>query len=115
MKLFGKFDIILYLIIFTLLFGLVFFRNNPGDIKVYIDGNLYMVISLTKDDIYHVEDFLSFEVNNSKVRVIESTCPDKLCVKTGWINTPGIPIVCVPNKTMIIIESKDSEMDLITQ
>ncbi len=115
MKLFGKFDIFLYLIIFVLLFGLFFFRNNPGDIKVYVDGNLHMIISLTEDGIYVVDDFLTFEVKDLKVKVIESTCLDKLCVKTGWVNTPGIPIVCVPNKTMIIIESRSSEMDVVTQ
>jgi len=115
MKLFGKFDVFLYLIIFSFLFCLFFFREAPGDVRVYVDGDLYMIVSLTENAVYEIEDFMKIEISDSRVRVTESTCPDKLCIKAGWVDTPGIPIVCVPNKTMVIIEGKDRDIDVITQ
>jgi len=42
-----------------------------------------------------------------KVRVKESSCPNKICVKTGWIKRSGEIIVCAPNEvTVRILSSK---------
>ena len=35
------------------------------------------------------------------MRIIDSPCPNKTCVAQGWHN----PLVCLPNKVMITIES----------
>lgn len=58
------------------------------------------------------------EVENGSIRIIESPCPDQICVKRGWIDTPGESIICVPNEIVIDIESgKNSidEIDVIAQ
>jgi hypothetical protein len=35
----------------------------------------------------------------------------------GWIARPGVPIVCIPNKVMVIIEADPNNLDydVITQ
>lgn len=49
------------------------------------------------------------EIKDRRVRVRESSCPDKVCVKTGWIKRSGEIIVCAPNQiTIRILGFKDS-------
>lgn len=50
-------------------------------------------------------------VETGKVRVTESTCPDKVCARTGWISRPGQSIVCLPNKVVVRIEGSDIRND----
>ena len=40
---------------------------------------------------------------NGYVWVEDSCCPNKLCVKTGKVRTPGQVIVCVPNEVVVRI------------
>ncbi|NLP46870.1 MAG: NusG domain II-containing protein [Epulopiscium sp.] len=42
------------------------------------------------------------EIQSGRIRFIESSCPDQVCVHTGWINEAGSIAVCLPN--MISIE-----------
>lgn len=59
-------------------------------------------------------------LESGKVRVTESTCPDKICVRTGWIGRPGQSIVCLPNRVVVRIEGSEirydpgSDLDAIT-
>lgn len=41
---------------------------------------------------------------DGRARMKESDCPDKVCVRTGWIAHPGQVIVCLPNKIVVRIE-----------
>lgn len=47
------------------------------------------------------------QIKGLKVRVKESDCPDKICVKTGWIDKPGQSIICLPHR--IYLEIKGGE------
>jgi len=49
---------------------------------------------------------VAIEVREGRVRVAESSCPQKICVKTGWIDKPGQSIICFPNKVLVAIEAK---------
>ncbi|MEW6229491.1 MAG: NusG domain II-containing protein [Bacillota bacterium] len=42
--------------------------------------------------------------SDGRVRISESDCPDKICVRTGWITRPGQVIVCLPNRIVVEIE-----------
>ena len=50
-------------------------------------------------------------IEKGRVRFHDSGCPNKDCVKTGWISDKGSVAVCLPNKTMIKIEGADEELD----
>lgn len=43
------------------------------------------------------------EVKDGAVRVNDSPCPDKLCVKRGFISGKGEEIICVPSRFQIVI------------
>jgi len=55
------------------------------------------------------------EVTGGRVRMLDSACPDKLCVKTGWISSTGESIVCLPNRVVIEIVSGDGGPDVVNQ
>jgi len=47
------------------------------------------------------------EVKDGRVRAVESSCFQKICVNTGWIDKPGQNIICLPNRVLVIIEGKE--------
>ena len=54
------------------------------------------------------------EVDNDGVRVIEASCPDKLDVKFGKINKVGQAIICMPNRLVIQIKSRqNNDLDVV--
>ena len=48
--------------------------------------------------------FEFLEDNYGKIRIIESDCPDKICVKTDFIDSKSEKIVCLPKKLIVEIE-----------
>ncbi len=71
-------------------------------------------ISLRKDRTFSLENGIVIEVNDGKIRVKESDCHQKICVKHGWIRYGNDVIVCLPNKTIIYLKKK-SDLDYITR
>ncbi|MGI6606073.1 MAG: NusG domain II-containing protein [Peptococcia bacterium] len=59
------------------------------------------------------------EIEKGRVRVVEAFCPDQVCVKQGWIDTPGASIVCVPNELVIYLsvgtDDGSAAVDAITR
>lgn len=54
------------------------------------------------------------EVRSGSIGMVSADCPDKLCVHQGFIDRPGLPIVCLPNKLVIQLREADSEsIDII--
>lgn len=41
------------------------------------------------------------EVRNGSIGIISADCPDKLCVKQGFIDSSLLPITCLPNRVVI--------------
>ncbi len=80
---------------------------------VYVDGSLYMIIDLS-DKIYKeytVETKYGKNiicVSDGGISIINSDCPDKICVKTGTVFKSGKPIICLPHRLEIIVT--DSEI-----
>uniref|UniRef100_UPI004057B649 NusG domain II-containing protein n=1 Tax=Acetatifactor sp. TaxID=1872090 RepID=UPI004057B649 len=59
------------------------------------------------------------EVRPGSIGIISADCPDKLCVKQGFIDSSLLPITCLPNKLVIQIRTdettvQDSSIDMIT-
>lgn len=54
-------------------------------------------------------------VRDGQICVSHATCPDQVCVKQGWVDSAGIPIVCLPNGLVIEIQGGDSALDAQTK
>lgn len=53
------------------------------------------------------------EVEPNRIRILDADCPDKLCIKTGWISQPSQSVVCLPHKLMITIQGKNNSVDSV--
>ncbi|HHY46806.1 MAG TPA: NusG domain II-containing protein [Firmicutes bacterium] len=49
-------------------------------------------------------DYNVVQIKDGRARILESNCPGKVCVKTGWISRPGQSIVCVPHRLVVRIQ-----------
>jgi len=106
-KFFEKRDLLIFLLILSA-FGLSLILPKGNGEKIVIEGRNFRKV-LEKPGVYDITEngrfLMRVEFNGKKVRVVESTCPLKICVKTGWVG-PGGTIVCVPNEVIIYFEGK---------
>lgn len=77
--------------------------SKPGrQVEISVDGEVVKTLSLDKDDDLVIEGFKGGSnrvlIENGQVRVSEADCPDKVCVKQGFISQNGESIVCLPNR-----------------
>lgn len=59
---------------------------------------------------------LTVEILDGRARVIESDCPDGVCVASGWIDRPGQSVVCAPAGVRLLIAGEEkggSEVDFV--
>ena len=113
--------ILLFLLLAISISGLIFIDNvMPQGTEVIIDVNgkqVYM-LQLNTDKSVKVKGPLGdtlVEIRDGKVRITESPCPNKICIKQGWIKRGAI--VCLPNRIVVRVNStKDGnrKVDAIT-
>lgn len=88
---------------------------------IYQDGRLLAAIPLDRANMDGVDTPCRFtvtgengcvnelEIRSGSIGMVSADCPDKLCVHQGFIDRPGLPIVCLPNKLVIQLRRVDSE------
>ncbi|WP_024834571.1 NusG domain II-containing protein [Ruminiclostridium josui] len=67
--------------------------------------------SLNKREVINISGVHKATIVAEKNRIcfLESDCPDKICVKTGWLSQPGEIAVCLPNKIIIKLEQDKNQ------
>lgn len=55
----------------------------------------------------------TIHVEQGKICISYADCPDKVCVKQGYIKNSAFPIVCLPHKLSISIENANEEYDTV--
>jgi hypothetical protein len=54
-------------------------------------------------------------IGTGHARVIDSPCPDKLCIQAGELSSPGQWAACLPNRIMVtVVGAKDRTIDAQT-
>jgi hypothetical protein len=73
-------------------------------------------VDLSRDGEFNVEGFenVVFSVKDGRVAFLKSDCPDKVCVRTGYIETVGQSAVCLPNRLTLRIMGEKNEIDGFT-
>ncbi|NPV14536.1 NusG domain II-containing protein [candidate division WOR-3 bacterium] len=120
MKIFKAGDIIL--IAFFLVLGaggavLIWNRAGSGDVCVIKSVEGVQTIALPADTVVTLNGPVGrtvVEVRGKQVRVRDSDCRNKICVRTGWIQSSGQLSVCAPNRVMVQVKSGDG-VDGITR
>lgn len=94
------------------------FRQEAAHAVVRVGGEVVRNIDLTDKSVHHkiqIEGPLGvsvLQVQDGNLRMISSPCPDKLCIKQGWVHKPGAALVCVPNEISVAVEG-EQEVDAI--
>lgn len=71
-----------------------------------------LVYSMDKAQIIKIKGrvgITEIEIKNNKFRFLNSECPTKQCLKSGWFSLPMIPQVCLPNGISAVIKKKSSK------
>ncbi len=102
-------------------FSMFFFQSpDKGSIAVISRGG----VELDRIDLSEVDEDYSIlfddsdgvynlvSVTKDEIAVIDASCPDKICINQGYISGSEKPIVCLPNKFTITIESDNSTDEL---
>lgn len=86
------------------------YQINGGVVAVYHHGEQIKRIHLdTVTTPYNFmvgddEHYNVISVERGRICVSEASCPDHICMETGWISDGAIPIVCLPNELVIKVE-----------
>lgn len=48
------------------------------------------------------------EIRKDSIGILSASCPDKLCVRQGFLKGSGLPIVCLPNRLVIRLRPADA-------
>lgn len=103
-----------------LLFFLVYRENAPLTAQISVNGNIVAKIDLNNsasNRLINISGPLGTsvaEVKPGAIRMKYSPCPDRYCMKTGWIDQPGQVIACVPNRIIIKISPAKNPLDNIS-
>lgn len=124
---FKKWDIILiiFLILISfipeLILGTMLGKSyNETYAEITVEGKLYKKILLSahrgeKQFKIQTEDGYNLViVKDDSIAIIEADCPDKVCIKPGFISKPGESLVCLPHKVMVEVKGDISSDDIIT-
>jgi len=75
-------------------------------VVIALDNKPMYLLPLDKDRTVSVEGPIgktTIEIRNSRVRVLDSPCKNKLCVRQGWIERGAL--VCLPNRVAVTIDN----------
>jgi hypothetical protein len=94
------------------------YKNAESTATVEINGKLYGKYELKKtgNKIMNLElpdgEHSTVEFKDGRVRIQQADCPDKVCVRTGWISKPGEVIVCLPYRIVVKISGERQDVDI---
>lgn len=111
-----KKDFILIFVILLVIiasFSINYFVNskNGENIEIYVDNKLYKTYSVNDSDEIKIESKEGYnivKIHDEGVEIVEASCPDKVCIHSGFITKTSESIVCLPNKVHIKIITHDN-------
>jgi hypothetical protein len=104
-----KKDILFIIIVAALIaaaFGIfqMVLPSQGREIVIEEGGELVGVFSLEEDQVIEVQGPLGIStvvIENGEAYMLDSPCPNKVCIKMGRISDPGDSIICIPNRVHI--------------
>lgn len=110
----NRFWIIIFCVIVILSGITIFlFEKTQGDIaRIYLNGQLIDSIDLSEvSEPFAIKTEFgggtnTIEIEQGRIRVVYANCLDGSCVRLGWNAGSPAPIVCLPNRLVILVESR---------
>ena len=99
---------------------LLFAPSDHNKVLIRRDGEVLYSLDLSKEKnrtfvIRYGGSSNTIEIRDGRIRVLEAECPDKVCVRTGWLSSSAIPIVCLPNHLEISFASGNDDIDAVAE
>lgn len=114
------------LILFILAIGAVILlvTNNKKEqgayVIVMVQNKEIARYSMTNNGVYDIYDIYDnngntnkIEIKDGRVRMLEASCPNHLCIHQGWIRFEGQSIVCLPNKVTVTVRGTGDGFDFV--
>ena len=101
---------IIFVIIILFIVNNIKNNNKSEAIEIYINNKLYRSIPIDEDEDLKIEGEFGYnyiKIHDNGVEITEASCPDKVCVESGFISKPSERIVCMTNKVVIKIKASD--------
>lgn len=96
------------------------FSKPPKTAQILQNGEVIREIDLQSVTKPYELEFVSNDgghntvrVENGRIGVTESDCPDKICVRQGFISNGALPIICLPHKLSVVITDDDNSIDAV--
>lgn len=100
-------DIVIFVAALVAGFLPLFRTNKEGKVDYFVieyNGSILHKIPASIDTIINISvhyGSLVVKIEDGKGAIIRSSCPNKICVHTGWIESPGQSAICIPNKIIL--------------
>ncbi len=110
---------VILLVAVSFIFVNKFFFQKPGNqVEVMVDGKLLITLPLDVDAEMEIEGVLDSSnyliIEDGYAKVVDASCPDKLCVDQKKIQYTGETIVCLPNKVVVqVVGEEKASIDAI--
>lgn len=90
--------------------------EDPGYLSVSIDGEEVQTFELTEEKEAELNGGTNvIRIKDGVVSMVRADCPDQLCVHQRAISKNNESIICLPNKLVLQIVSRDeAELDAVT-
>ncbi len=110
--------LILIFVVLSIFVCVRFFVGDKGKyVKVYVNNKLEKILKLNKDQKYLIETKNGYNlliIKDRKARVLDSDCPNQICVNKGSISKNDESIICLPHHVVVTIESSEpSKVDAV--
>lgn len=98
----------------------VLFAPKKNTVSIKADGEVVRTVDLStaQDHTFDVEcggGVNTVEIKDGKIRVKDADCPDRTCVRMGWLSSSAMPIVCLPHNLVIEFAESDGAVDAISE
>lgn len=122
MKVLNRYDRLL--IIFILISAIFLYASLEFFVRASTSGQKVAVVRYKNEEVMRIDMSLNqsytlqgtlgevfIEVVEGKIRVEKETSPYHLCSIQGWVEYANVPIVCLPNHMVILIENAPAQND----
>ncbi|ACL75472.1 NusG domain II-containing protein [Ruminiclostridium cellulolyticum] len=102
-----------------------FFSSKPAKAEIYYKSELVQTVVLEKgkDKTFSIpqrEHVIFRLAPDGRIRFEDSDCPDKVCIKTGWLDKVGQTSACLPNEVFLKIvpqnnNRSENDIDMIVK
>ena len=104
----GDFIILLFVLLLAVsLFFLFRPEGTATTATISVDGQTVHQIHLPSFETISLENGVVIRFDGRNACIESSDCPDRTCIKNGWLSQAGQSSICLPNRTVLQLDGGD--------